>query len=448
MALPQIIRPAGVVEEPVILPSQLPLADGGTEVRPVLPAAKRLKILLVDDNPDNLFALEAVLQSLDQDLMKAESGRDALRKLLDHDFAVILLDVKMPDMDGFETASLIRSRERSRSTPIIFLTALKDEEFLFRGYHIGAADYLFKPVVPEILRAKVSAFLELSRKNEILARQASALEQKNTELSVAKRQLESANTSLRLLNEKLEEEAQRVTLQAKELARSNSELERFAYVASHDLQEPLRTVATYTQMLAERFRGKLGPEADEFIGYIVEGATRMRSLIEDLLAYSRVGSRARSREPVKIEAVVDRVLVSLRSSIDAAKATITRDPLPDISGDPLLIQQLFQNVIGNALKFHGEAPATIHISAKRSGDQCLFTVQDNGIGFDMKYADRIFVVFQRLHGRAHYPGTGVGLAICKRIVEQHGGRIWAEAELGKGATFSFTLPAAESKERQ
>ncbi len=227
---------------------------------------------------------------------------------------------------------------------------------------------------------------------------------------------------------------------AAELERSNAELEQFAYVASHDLQEPLRMITSYSQLLERRYKDKLDGDALEFIDYVVDGAKRMQELINDLLAYSRVGTRVREFESVDLEAVYKRVLGNLQIAIEEQHAEISHDPLPTVQADGLQLVQLLQNLIGNAIKFHGEAAPKVHISVERQNQEALICVSDEGIGFEPQYAERIFQVFQRLHGKSRYPGTGIGLAICKKIVERHGGRIWVESQLNQGAKFYFTLP--------
>lgn len=226
----------------------------------------------------------------------------------------------------------------------------------------------------------------------------------------------------------------------RELERSNQELERFAYVASHDLQEPLRIISNFTQLLARRYRGRLDADADDFVGFIVDAATRMQSLINSLLAYSRLTTRGSPFVSTDCRAVLDVALENLRPSIEEAHAQITCDPLPTVEADPAQLGQVFQNIIGNAIKFRGNEPPRVHVAARQEDGCWLFTVRDNGIGFDPKYADQIFVLFRRLHGPGQYGGTGVGLAICKRIIERHGGRIWVQAKPDEGTTFSFTLP--------
>jgi PAS domain S-box-containing protein len=224
-----------------------------------------------------------------------------------------------------------------------------------------------------------------------------------------------------------------------ELRRSNEELERFAYVASHDLQEPLRTVSSYVQLLERRYRDKLDADAKDFIDFAVEGAKRMQRLIEDLLAFSRVGTRGGMIVEIASGDVLEAAIENLGAAISDAGATVERGDLPTVLADPTQLQGLFTNLIGNALKFRGSSAPNVFVGAERDGVDWRFRVRDNGIGIDPQYFERIFVIFQRLHGREDFPGTGIGLAICKKIVERHGGKIWVESEAGRGATFFFTL---------
>jgi light-regulated signal transduction histidine kinase (bacteriophytochrome) len=226
-----------------------------------------------------------------------------------------------------------------------------------------------------------------------------------------------------------------------ELARSNADLEQFAYVASHDLQEPLRMVASYLQLLQRRYQGHLDADADEFIHFAVDGATRMKGLINALLEYSRVRTRGRPLELVDADLALDQALHDLSLAVEDSGALVSREPLPTVLADGRQLGQVFLNLIGNALKFHGDAPPRVHVCAERADGQWRFAVRDNGIGLDPEFGERIFGIFERLNAGATYPGTGIGLAVCKSILERHGGRIWVESQPGAGATFFFTLPA-------
>jgi len=227
-----------------------------------------------------------------------------------------------------------------------------------------------------------------------------------------------------------------------ELARSNSELQNFAYAASHDLQEPLRTVSSFTQLLAKRLQPRLSSEDQELMGFVLDGTERMQRLLHDLLGYSRVSTHRRDPIPVDCNQVLDRVRCNLHRALEESGTRLDVAPLPVVVADPSQLDQLFQNLISNAIKFRTSLSPAVQVTVEPAGRQWRFAVQDNGIGLDPQYAERIFRIFQRLHTRVQYPGTGIGLAICQRIVEQHGGRIWVESEAGHGATFYFTLPAA------
>jgi light-regulated signal transduction histidine kinase (bacteriophytochrome) len=232
-----------------------------------------------------------------------------------------------------------------------------------------------------------------------------------------------------------------------DLKRSNAELEEFAYVASHDLQEPLRMVASFTQLLAKRYQGKLDQDADEFIAYAVDGATRMQQLLQDLLAYSRVGSRSKPLAPTDCNVIFDQARDNLLTALEESGAQVSSGPLPTVLGDEVQLVQLFQNLIANALKFRGEAPPVIQVTAQEDDGAWRFAVRDNGIGIALAHQERIFMIFQRLHRRSDYPGTGIGLAICKKIVERHGGRLWVASEEGRGASFFFTIPKENNSDR-
>jgi PAS domain S-box-containing protein len=247
-----------------------------------------------------------------------------------------------------------------------------------------------------------------------------------------------ASTDRDITERKRAEEVLRKTIA--DMDRSNKELEQFAYVASHDLQEPLRMVASFTQLLAKRYKDKLDADANEFIGYAVDGANRMQKMINDLLSYSRVETRGKPFEAVGCTAILNQALTNLRMVIEETGAMITQDPLPTVMGEESQLVQLFQNLIDNAIKFRREEPPRIHISAEDRGNDWFFSVKDNGIGIDPQYNERIFIIFQRLHRREEYPGTGIGLTICKKIVERHGGRVWVDSQPGNGSTFYFTIP--------
>ncbi|MDX8521238.1 sensor histidine kinase [Mesorhizobium dulcispinae] len=274
---------------------------------------------------------------------------------------------------------------------------------------------------------------ELGRLARAFNRMTTALKSRESELQAHAATLE----------QRVAEKTRELDLRASELARSNIELERFASVASHDLQEPLRMVASYTQLLGRRYKGRLDADADEFIHFAVDGAARMQALINDLLVYSRVSTQGSAFEAIDCNLVVERALANLKAARIESGAIIRKSELPKIDADRFQLIQLFQNLIGNAIKFRGERVPEIEIAARRDGGEWLFSIADNGIGIDAKYIEQLFTVFKRLHTRAEYPGTGIGLAICKKVVERHGGRIWVESEVNRGSTFFFTLPCRD-----
>jgi light-regulated signal transduction histidine kinase (bacteriophytochrome) len=261
------------------------------------------------------------------------------------------------------------------------------------------------------------------------------------DMDAERRRLDETQRALMNMLEDIEEERVRAERAKALLARSNAELEQFAYVASHDLQEPLRMISSYVQLLSRRYKGQLDADADEFIAFAVDGTLRMQQLINDLLAYSRVGTRGKPPMPTNFEDVFEKTMANLKMAITESVVEVTHDPLPTAMADELQMVQLFQNLIGNAIKFRNKENPQVHVSARQEGNEWVFSVRDNGIGIDPQFHDRIFVLFQRLHGREEYPGTGIGLTVSKKIVERHGGRIWLESEQGKGTTFYFTIPS-------
>jgi PAS domain S-box-containing protein len=236
-----------------------------------------------------------------------------------------------------------------------------------------------------------------------------------------------------------------LTKTMEELKRSNDELGRFAYVVSHDLQEPLRMVASYTQLLAQRYKGRLDSDADEFIAYAVDGCNRMQGLIQDLLSYSRAGGDGEALRVVSAENALQKALKNLRATIEQSRARVTHDSLPAIMTDGTQLVQVFQNLIGNAVKYRGAETPQVHVSANKDGNEWIFSVRDNGLGIEPQYFEKIFILFQRLHGQKEFEGTGIGLAMCKKIVDRLGGRIWVESQIDQGSTFYFALPAGEDK---
>jgi two-component system sensor histidine kinase/response regulator len=380
-------------------------------------------ILIVDDREANLLVLQRTLAEFDVEIVGAASGEQALARCLEHDFALAILDVQMPLMDGFELAGFLRGDPGTRNMPIIFLTANSNaEEQIFAGYEAGAVDYIVKPFEPKILCAKVRMFLEMDSYRRDLARHRDHLDQLVGERTA---ELEEANESLR---------------------RSNAELEQFAYVASHDLQEPLRRIATFSGLLARRYQGRFDEKADRYLEAVNSGALRMLSLIDDLLKLSRIGTREKPESVADSGKILATVLEDLSGPINETGATIEYGDLPVVGVDPGLLYQVFSNLIGNAIKFAGDEKPRVRVEATRKEGNWEFSVADRGIGIDPAHQEKIFVIFQRLHAREAYPGSGIGLAVVKKIVERYGGAIAVESQPGQGATFRFTLPAASRPE--
>ncbi|GAC1587087.1 MAG: response regulator [Acidimicrobiales bacterium] len=376
-------------------------------------------ILLVDDREENLIALEAVVEQLGHPVIKAMSGMEALRVLLQEDVAVILLDVQMPELDGFETAAHIKRRERTRQIPIIFLTAISaDTGNVLRGYAEGAVDYLTKPFDPDVLRSKVGVFLELHRGRATLQEQARLLE-------------------MRLREREEAEEALRAT--AADLARSNEELEQFAAIVSHDLQAPLVTNGGLISALVEDHGDSLPSDALDLLDRAQRNIEGMHRLIKALLAWSQAGLAPLHHEPVDLNEVAQTAVESCAAAIEACNAKVTVRDLPSVDGDAAQLGEVFQNLLTNALKFArpGTSP-TIEVFAASDGEGTAITVSDDGVGIDPERRAEVFTMFKRLGGR---PGRGIGLAVCERIVERHGGRVWMDESPGGGTAARFWLPA-------
>ena len=498
----------------------------------------RAKVLLVDDHPGKLLALASVFDGLGIELVMAHSGKEALRLLLVDEFAVILLDIMMPIMDGFETATLIHQRKKSQHTPIIFITAMDaTEAHIARGYALGVVDYIFAPVAPDVLRAKVSVFIDLFTSKSKATQQANELfqvvEQRADHLesrlesllnrlnvgvfrttidgnlitanpayfklygmnpsvdpgTVNVRQFylnaddqQAITDELRSTGRVFEHHVQHrrsdhttiwvsisktlvvdstgrecidglveditarkkseylLITKAEELARSNTELEEFAFIASHDLQEPLRMVSSYSSLIAARYGPSLDDQGRTYLAQVEEGAKRMQSLIRDVLAYSQLG-RECTASAVDCNDVMERVRFAFQALLAENDITLDQKNLPTVLGDRVLIGQIFHNLVGNAIKFRrtGVKPH-IKITANRSGSFWEFSINDNWIGISADAHHRIFSVFQRLHSREEYNGTGIGLAICRRAVHRQGGDIRLVSKPNEGSTFIFTLP--------
>jgi signal transduction histidine kinase len=377
-------------------------AKHGTDASPK--ASTKLRVLLVEDNPSDV---ELVLLTLRKDGFDvagdvAETAKEFTARIQATNYDVILADYNLPQWSGMEALEVLR--RENLDVPLIVVTGYLGEEKAVDCIKQGATDCVLKG---HLARLPVSVHRALEEKR----------------LRGQRRQAE-------------EELAGKVA----ELARSNADLEQFAYVASHDLQEPLRMIANYTQLLAERYRGKLDGQADKYIAYAVDGAIRMQALIQDLLKFSRVGKAEIEPRTTECQGVVEQALKNLQASVLESRAVVSWNGLPVIMADPLQLTQVFQNLIANAIKFHGAEAPVIQIGVEKNDHEWVFAVSDNGIGIPAENWQDIFVIFRRLHTRDEYAGNGIGLAICKKIIERHGGKLWIEAQDKPGCRFKFTLP--------
>ncbi len=427
-------------------------------IEDISPGRADIKLLVVDDREDNLLSIETILDRDRYTIRKANSGRAALRTLLkEDDFTLILMDVQMPDLNGFETATLIYERDKLKHIPIIFITANDyGDESVFKGYQMGGVDYIYKPINPELLRAKVAVFVELYTKNHQLMAQ----EQK---MAAANRQLEKEIIEKIKSEERVNQLNRQLVENITRLKETNEELERFAYVASHDLQEPLRKIILFSDQLSYKYGSILKEEGNDFIERIMKASQRMGVLIKNILSFSRSSANSDSFEETNLNTLIDGILSDLEVSIEQKKAVITVDKLPVLKIIPGQFRQLFQNLIINALKFSKpNCKPEIHIFSEKikgmqlagisqdqyNDDYCNIYIRDNGIGFEQKYADEIFILFKRLNSYDKFEGTGIGLSICKKIVEKHKGYIAASGKVGEGATFVISLPLREPKTSQ
>lgn len=409
----------------------------------------RIKILLVDDKENNLLSMESIFERDDYELIRASSGKEALKILLkEHDFTLILMDVEMPDVNGFEAATLIYQREKLQHIPIIFITAHSyGDENMFKGYKAGAVDYIYKPIQSELLRAKVSVFVELYRKNHMLIAQEQKLKAINKSLEIEIKDRIASEEKVKELNKKLLKNIE-------QLESTNKELDQFAFIASHDLQEPLRKIRTFSNRILGKYKSQIDEEGQMYMEKMQNACERMQNLINDILTFSKIASNKEDRVKSDMNQILDEVIQELDMQIHEKNAKIFIDKLPEVHVYPRMIKPLFQNLLSNSLKYHqkdlapeiritGEIAFTQDVNGKAGNKYCRIHVQDNGVGFEQQYAEQIFTMFRRLHSNSEYAGTGIGLAICKKIVEEHQGYIYARSVPMQGATFTISLPAEE-----
>lgn len=409
----------------------------------------RPKILLVDDRDDNLVSMEVILSPDEYQFIKANSGREALKILLHNfDFALILMDVNMPNLNGLETAALIYEREKLRQIPIIFITAINyGEEYIFKAYRSGAVDYIYKPINPDLLRAKVSVYIDLYRKNQMLLAQEQKLLAINKTLELEIRERKTSEEKISELNRQLLENVSH-------LESVNKDMDFFIYMASHDLQEPVRKLRMMMDRFCLKYQDLLDQEGHNYLGRITEVAQRMQLLIKDILSLTRISEDENPFEETNLNNMINDILIDFQQAIQEKKVDVKVERLPNLKVNPVLFRLMFENLLSNALKFSKEkgdhfirifsslshSENVLDKNGSPNGYYRLF-VEDNGIGFDQQYASQIFEMFRRLHGTAEYKGTGIGLALCKRIAEKHQGFISARSKENEGTLFTISVPA-------
>ena len=399
-------------------------------------------VLIVDDIKANIIALKKTLELHDIDVDTAESGEEALKKILKTDYCLIIMDVQMPGLDGFEVVKILSGNKRTKDIPVIFLSALNiEKKYIFKGYETGAVEYITKPVDSDLLILKVKTFLKLYEQQRELK---GIKELLSKEIIIRK----EAQDNLEI---KIAERTKELVLKNEELEMKNHELQQFSWVVSHDLNEPIRKIQIFIKIIKELYLAD-DAKAVDYVNRTIKSAERMQTLITDLLAYSRLSSQVKP-EVTDLNVVLQEVLSDFDYLIERKNAIIKSNELPTIDSIPSQLRQVFQNLIGNALKFSGNAQnplieITSEIISDKSFDSptspegkfCRITVKDNGIGFDEIYLDRIFIIFQSLNDRQSYEGTGIGLAIAKKIIEKHNGLITAKSKVGEGASFIIVLP--------
>lgn len=417
------------------------------------PAKTDAHLLIVEDSAAQAFKLRHLLLQHFAQVTIAANGAEALPLLEAAPPTLVISDVNMPEMDGYELCRRIKADSRFAAIPVILITALTDPAEAIKGLQCGASGFLTKPYDESHLLARIQFLLTQA---DARSSRADGTSEAGVEIVFGGRKYFLAAERERVLdllistyeiaiwkNRELQSATARLEAQARELQRSNRELEQFAAIASHDLQEPLRMVTSYLSLIERRVADRLEEKEKSFLHFAVDGARRMQQMIVDLLTYSRAGLRAAECGLVDLNATLATALANLEAARTETQATITHDPLPALRVDGPRFLQLFQNLVGNALKFTAPGqPPQVHIGCQRHVAEWVFAVRDHGIGIEAKDFERIFALFQRLHSRAEYPGTGIGLAVCQKIVERHGGRIWPESAAGAGTTFYFTVPAA------